>query len=84
MARLKCKCGEIMWNGNVPNDIELWVYTDKKLECILEKDDISSFELPDLFEYNVWRCPKCKRLYVFDEQEDTNHAKYVYKLEKED
>ncbi len=36
MSKLVCKCGQIMWNGNTPNDVELWVYTDKQLCTILE------------------------------------------------
>lgn len=83
MARLKCKCGESLWNGKTPNDIELWVFSDKKLDSILENDNISTLELTDLFDYNVWCCPNCKRLYVFNEKEDSNCVKYVYHLEQD-
>gem|GEM_PF-6074411 len=29
LAKLTCKCGEKLWNGETPNDIELVVYTVK-------------------------------------------------------
>lgn len=38
MAKLECKCGEQLWNGNTPNDIELVVYTDEEWSNIIEKD----------------------------------------------
>ncbi len=68
-----------MWNGNTPNDIEYWVYSDKQIDKILEEDKISTLAFTDLFTYNVWVCPKCKRLYVFDVDD-----KFVgiYKLEE--
>ena len=34
MAKLGCKCGHILWNGECPNDIQYWVYSDKKLDKI--------------------------------------------------
>lgn len=76
---LLCKCGENMWNGNIPNDIEYWVYSDKQSDKILENDIISTLELGMSYDYNVWRCPKCNRLYVFEN--GRNEVIAVYKLE---
>lgn len=83
MARLQCKCGETMWNGQAPNDIEVWCYTDRRLDEILANDSISSLELWHSYSYNVWVCPRCKRLYVFDRSDPTK-VKCVYALEKDD
>lgn len=83
MSRLACKCGEWMWNGNTPNDINLWVYTDKQLCTILEEDSISTIALANLHNYEVWCCPKCKRLYVFDEDGYGVEPKYIYRLEED-
>lgn len=78
--RLQCRCGFDMWNGQVPNDIELWVYSDKRMDEILADDTVSTIELAGRFDYNVWLCPECKRLYVFKGHE--NNVVYVYKPEE--
>ena len=92
MARLACRCGYSMWNGNVPNDIEFTVFSDRRFcELIdnppaLSSDPVefaSDFtDLMDMADYEVWRCPKCGRLYIFDKQSDSDKAQFVYKLEE--
>lgn len=62
---LLCKCGCDMWNGQTPNDIEYRVFSDRRMDKILEKDEISTIEMFGLNDYDVWRCPACRRLYVF-------------------
>ncbi len=62
---LLCKCGKDMWNGQIPNDIEFSVYSDKRMCEILENDMVDTIDLARMNEYNVWRCPECGRLYVF-------------------
>lgn len=83
MSRLLCKCGETMWNGLTPNDINVWCYTDRRLDEILAEDSISTLELANLWNYEVWVCPCCKRLYVFENSE-RNKVKYVYALERDE
>lgn len=78
MARLQCKCGEVLWNGLVPNDVELRVYTDREWDRILEKDVYNSWEIPEP-KHEVWRCLKCERVYVFE----NNNLIKTYVLEKE-
>lgn len=41
-----CKCGETLSNGEVPNSIELWVYTDKEWEEEINIGQINSVEIP--------------------------------------
>jgi len=73
-----------MWNGLTPNDIQYWVYSDRKMDQIRESDTIDVLELSNMEDYEVWVCPKCKRLYVFDGAEIGNkNAKFVYQLENE-
>ncbi len=36
MAKMNCKCGYVLSTTEVPNDIELWVYTDKEWEALLD------------------------------------------------
>jgi hypothetical protein len=63
----------------VPNDIELRVYTNQEWNEILEKNDtIEGWKFP-LPTYEVWKCPKCERLYVFEDGNDK--AIKVYNLE---
>ncbi|MBP1988713.1 hypothetical protein [Paenibacillus eucommiae] len=63
MAKMKCKCGEILSNRLVPNDVELKVYTDKEWDMIYELDSIDEIPEP---QYDVWRCNACERLHFFD------------------
>lgn len=78
MARFMCKCGETLSNSQAPNDIELKVYTDREWDEIINHDLIDPLTIPDP-KYDVWRCPKCERLYFFKEGNDI--AVKVYKIE---
>lgn len=80
MARLECKCGCVMWNGETPNDIEFSVFSDKTMNNILSDDSILTLDLANKADYNVWCCPECKRLYIFKENDLS--VKYIYKLDK--
>lgn len=92
MAHLGCKCGYSMWNGATPNDIEFTVFSDARFCELLDKPlafsggaDSFSDDLMDMMnmaDYEVWRCPKCGRLYVFDTQETPYRVKYIYQLEE--
>lgn len=79
MARLECKCGHVMWNGETPNDIEYFVFSDITMDKILSADCVSTIELANKADYNVWCCPECRRLYVFCGSE--REPKYVYSPE---
>ncbi|MCH5267597.1 MAG: hypothetical protein J1E62_04550 [Lachnospiraceae bacterium] len=81
MARMTCSCGKQLSNHEAPNDIELWVYTDKEWDEMFDCESIEPWKIP-MPKYEVWRCPDCKRIYVF---EDGNAAPVmVYRLEKQD
>lgn len=67
MAGMKCKCGNILSNTKAPNDIQLRVYTDKEYEEILGLNSIRDILPPKI---DVWRCPLCERIYVFDENDN--------------
>ena len=69
MARMTCKCGKQLNNHDAPNDIELVVYTDKEWDAICNCDSIQPWMIPSP-RYEVWRCPVCKRIYVYDRGED--------------
>ena len=79
MARIQCKCGETLSNSQAPNDFELKVYTDREWDKIINLDIIDPIALPDP-QYDVWRCPKCERLYFFNNGNDK--AIKIYKLEE--
>jgi hypothetical protein len=74
MARYTCKCGEILSNSLVPNDVVLHQFSDKLMNEILRKDNISTVELFGLAK-EVWECVKCGRLYLFN---DDDKVKKVY------
>ena len=78
MAKMICTCGEVLSNSEAPNDIELVVYTDREWNKICECDNIQPWMIP-LPKYNVWRCPMCKSIYVFEGSKET--PVMVYRLE---
>ncbi|WP_083938152.1 hypothetical protein [Paenibacillus daejeonensis] len=80
MARFQCKCGKILSNTQCPNEIELHVFSDFQYEEIttLKPDEYGYINLPETL-FDVWRCPTCERMHIFD------GAKLVktYKIETE-
>jgi len=65
MARVTCKCGEVLSNTLSPNDVQLRVYSDREWVNIIQCDSIDPLTIP--FPKNdVWRCNKCERILVFD------------------
>lgn len=79
MARMTCKCGAELSNQEAPNDIQLRVYTDREWDEICNCDSIQPWMISEP-RYDVWRCPVCKRLYVYDDGEESSVM--VYQLEK--
>jgi len=80
MSTIICKCGNTMSNTLAPNDIQLRVYTDKEWDDIIAMDRIEdTLDIP-FPKYDVWRCPKCERIYVFDSD---NMLKNVYALDND-
>jgi len=78
MARIQCKCGKVLSNSEAPNDIQLRVYTDKEWDSILESDLIETWKIP-LPTHDVWKCPNCERIYVFNSNSDKSVQ--IYALE---
>ncbi|RCW48611.1 hypothetical protein DFP97_106315 [Paenibacillus prosopidis] len=74
MARYQCVCGTILSNGVFPNDIELYLLTDRQVD---EIDEVS--EIYDVSQ-SIWQCPDCKRLTFFNKEGTVSR---VYKLESE-
>jgi len=63
--RFWCKCGKAISNTMCPNDVELRVYTDKEWDMIIDMEVKDMIDIP-FPKYEVWRCPTCERIYVFD------------------
>ncbi|WP_242939896.1 hypothetical protein [Ruminococcus flavefaciens] len=79
MAKIICKCGFLLSNSEAPNDIQLRVYTDKEWDDIINYEEINPWMIP-LPKYDVWRCPKCKRIFVFEDNNDVPIM--IYNLDK--
>lgn len=79
MSRMVCKCGITLSTTAAPNDIQLRVYTDKEWDDILNCDSIEPWKIP-LPKYDVWKCSKCGRIYVFGEGYEPPIM--VYRLEE--
>ena len=78
MARMQCKCGEILSNSGVPNDVQLWVYTDKEWDRLTTPETIETWSIQEP-DRDVWMCTKCERIHVFEKGH--NEAVKVYKPE---
>lgn len=65
MARFVCKCGTSQSNSLAPNDVQLWVYTDKEWDEFMKGDLIDPVQIPRP-KYDVWHCSVCKRVHIFE------------------
>lgn len=76
MASMICRCGNRMSTTAAPNNVQLRVYTDREWDALVSKDILQGWKLP-LPRYDVWRCPACGRIYVFDPPQSRPVAVYV-------
>lgn len=79
MASIECECGNRLSNSEAPNTIQYHVFSDYDWDRILLKDIIETKYLPKPAN-DVWKCDKCSRIFVFDEQ---GHILKVYRLDEE-
>lgn len=75
MARTNCECGTVLTNHSIPNDIQLTVYTRKEWEKMCENGATETWLLPSP-RYDVWRCPVCRRIAVYDWEDPAPLLKY--------
>ena len=66
MAKVQCKCGNLLSSTQCPNTVQLRVYTDAEWDNIINMGMIDSLDIP-FPKYDVWKCPQCGRIYVYDE-----------------
>lgn len=62
--KYQCRCGQLLSNSSVPNEIELIVYTDIEFDRIMGLDSIEDIPSPKRI---VWKCNNCERILVFEE-----------------
>ncbi|MBP3610366.1 MAG: hypothetical protein J6J42_08540 [Lachnospiraceae bacterium] len=79
MAKVVCSCGAELNNQEAPNNIQLRVYTDKEWDEICDCESIQPWMIPEP-KYDVWKCPICKRIYVYES--DSFSPIMVYRLEQ--
>jgi hypothetical protein len=65
VARFECRCGTVLSNSLVPNDVELRVYTDKEWDEYMIGDVIDPVMIPRP-KFDVWKCSVCGRVHVFE------------------
>lgn len=80
MAGMQCRCGNILSTTACPNNVELHVYTDEEWDELLDCERIIPWEIKKP-KHDVWRCPKCQRIYVFNRGNDTVIATYSLELD---
>jgi phage FluMu protein Com len=62
MAHYICKCGENLWNGLCPNDIQIHVFKEEIWNQAV-KNEIELYLVDG--DYDIWKCPECNRVYSF-------------------
>ena len=77
MAKVQCKCGYLL--SDVQTGVNLYVYTKDEWYNIRDMGMIDTLNIP-FPKYDVWKCPKCGRIYVYDDGYGDPIA--VYTLEK--
>lgn len=60
--RKKCKCGKILSDTVVPNDVIYWTYPVEEKEKI---EKTFHGEYPKLTQIAIWYCNECKRFYYW-------------------
>ena len=61
MGQIKCRCGNVL--DDEFEGVLIHAYTDEHFVEILESDN-PTYRLSEDIE--IWRCPKCKRMYVWE------------------
>lgn len=80
MARLNCKCGQLLSNSNNP-EIEFKVFSDDEwIELLNRAEEGEKVINLSVDKTHYWKCSKCGRLYFFKNEVDEPIA--IYKLEE--
>ncbi len=75
MAHFLCNCGEDLWNGRVPNEIEIRIFREETWrDAVKQHNDI--YLLRE--DYDIWKCPKCGRVRSFKK----NNLDKVFQIEE--
>lgn len=96
MSKMRCRCGRVLSNSAVPNDVEHWLISDRLADVVdagrapapADADDLpadqqeaTSFGYPlRLHADEVWKCSQCGRLHVFADR-SSSIATAVYRLD---
>lgn len=90
MAHFRCQCGKSLSNSGSP-EIEIYAYPSTQWENEIDTLDlVHTLDIPEP-ELLIWRCPKCRRLYVFprleagkaDQLPRYSDRPIIYKVEKD-
>lgn len=79
MARIRCRCGEVLNDFQIPSDIIIRAFPDKQFDDLLnyigrDKPD----DWPPEPQIEIWCCPVCGRMHVF---KNGSLSPIVYKIE---
>ncbi|GAA0137060.1 hypothetical protein YSY43_39010 [Paenibacillus sp. YSY-4.3] len=75
--RVKCKCGVVLSDTLVPNNVVYWTYPVNEEDLL-----IKTFrgEYPDLTQIAIWHCEACSRFYYWSH----DWKVYTYRLKQAD
>ena len=65
MAKVQCKCGNLL--SDVQTGVKFYVYTKDKWYNIIDMGVIDTLNIP-FPQYDVWKCPECGRISVYDDE----------------
>lgn len=76
MGKIRCQCGKILDDDQ--KGVFIHAYLPEHFNAIIESDEPQYLLRAD---WTIWRCPKCGRLYIWDETKKQKYAT-VYKIEE--
>ncbi len=74
MPAIRCKCGEVLRYGEIPNPIEWLFISDTAYDTLSGAID-AEFLYGQMKSF--LRCPVCKRLWVFWDGFDNDPSEYI-------
>lgn len=85
MPKFSCKCGQIINLSTIPNNFEMLMISEKKIDDITPESSSKCSNIGEFLDLlydnstNIISCNKCGRLYI--EESEGMYTSYIRELE---
>lgn len=80
MPNIKCKCGQLVFRGEIPNPVGFRLFEEKDIDEIVEKirnlDEYDAYSIFYKYSREVLKCRNCGRVMI-DVQNDKHFVTYI-------